>query len=67
MTFTESIAVTCVDRGVLFFSIAKLGFSNVMNLWLVMGFGVAFVIGALTSHRLSLLLGEKRVLMATAA
>lgn len=67
MTFTESIAATCVARGVPFFSVTRLGFSDVMNLSLVMAFGVAYVIGALASHRLSLLLGEKRVLLATAA
>ena len=47
ITFIESFATILVERGVYFFSCSKLHFSDAANLWLVLVFGMAYVLGAL--------------------
>ncbi len=65
LTFLESFATICVERGVYFFARDRLGFTRTDNLWLALAFGVAYATGALCSHRISLRLKEKRLLVAT--
>lgn len=62
IVFLECAAATCVERGVFFFSREHVGFSDVQNLWLALATGVAFVVGAFSSHRLAGRLGEKALL-----
>ena len=63
ITFIESFATTCVERGIYFFSHDYLHFSDVQNLWLALAFGAAYVLGALVSHALCLRLREKGLLL----
>jgi MFS family permease len=63
-TFIASFAVISVERAAYFFTSNVLGFSNTQNLLLALGFGVTYVIGSLTSHKLAMRFGEKRMLMA---
>jgi hypothetical protein len=63
LTFIESFATVCVERGVFFFAHRHLGFSDTANLWLSLSFGVTYVLGALGSHPLAARLGEKRALL----
>ena len=63
-TFIASFAVISVERAAYFFTSNVLGFSNTQNLLLALGFGVTYVIGSLTSHKLARRFGEKRMLMA---
>ena len=67
VTFLESFATICVERGVYFYSSNALKFQDIDNLWLALAFGAAYVVGALSSHPLSRLLPEKRLLLATLA
>jgi hypothetical protein len=62
VAFMESFAASCVQRAIFFFCQDQLGFSNAANLALALGFGVAYVAGALASHRASLAVGGKRVM-----
>lgn len=62
VTFIESFAAICVERAIFFFCEDQLGFGNASNLSLALGFGVAYVAGALASHRASLAIGEKRLM-----
>jgi MFS family permease len=62
-TFLESIAATLIQRGVYFYTHENLGFSQSQNLWIALGFGVAYVLGAFPSHAISKRLGERRLLV----
>jgi Major Facilitator Superfamily len=63
LTFLESIAATLIQRGVYFYTHEHLRFGDLQNLWVAFGFGVTYVAGALLSHKLSLRLGERRLLL----
>ncbi len=63
IVFTEHVATILIERGIYFYTHARLGFGATDNLWLAFGFGVAYVLGALSSHRLAVRLGEKRLLV----
>ncbi len=63
ITFVESLVTSIIERGVLFYTEDQLGFSQSQNLWLTLFFGMAYVIGALGSHKASHVLGERRWLM----
>lgn len=65
LTFIESFATICVERGIYFFSHERLGFRDTDNLWLALAFGAAYVCGALSSHRLCRRFGERRLLLMT--
>ena len=67
VTFIESFAAICVQRAIFFFCEDQLGFSSASNLSLALGCGVAYVAGALASHRASLAVGEKRLMAAAIA
>ncbi len=61
--FFECIALVLLERGVYFYAGNRLGYTDTMNLWLGLAIGSIYVIGALSSHRLSQRLGEKRLLI----
>jgi predicted MFS family arabinose efflux permease len=63
ITFIESLVTSLVERGILFYAEDQLGFSQAENLWLALLFGLAYVVGALGSHRASRALGERRWLV----
>jgi len=62
ITFVESFATTLIERGLYFYSQNVLAFSNAENLWLALGFGAPYAIGALVSHPLSRRIPEKHLL-----
>ena len=65
VTFIESFATILVERGVYFFTREQLGFGPEQNLWLALAFGVAYLIGAMSSHATCRVMRlEKRVLLA---
>lgn len=67
VTFTESFATVCVERGVYFYTQSRLGFSDRANLWLALCFGAAYVAGAMRSHVFTRRLGEKVLLIVLVA
>jgi len=64
VTFIESFATICMERGVYFLTHDVAGYSDAMNLSLALALGVAYVAGALLSHRFVRIGGEKRVVLA---
>lgn len=65
LSLIESFATICVERGIYFLSTEKLSFAGTTNLWLALGFGIAYAGGALLSQRMATLLTERRLLLAT--
>ena len=65
ITFLESFATVCMERGIYFFTHDELMFSDAANLWLALVFGAAYVAGALSSHPVSKVVRERRLLLAT--
>jgi len=63
VTFAESFATTCVQRGLYFHSTGRLGFSPAANLWLALGFGLLYAGAAVLSHRLADRFTEKGLLL----
>jgi MFS family permease len=63
ISFIESFATTLIERGLYFYSEKVLKFTSAENLWLALGFGVAYAAGALVSHPLSKRLPEKSLLV----
>ncbi len=61
IVLTEHVATILIERGIYFYTDERLGFTPTENLWLAFGFGVAYVLGALSSHRLAVRWGEKRL------
>ena len=64
ISFLESFATVCVERGIYFFGTERLQFSDQTNLWLALGFGLAYMSGAMLSHRFARRLREKPQLIA---
>jgi MFS family permease len=62
ITFIQSFGSTLIERGLYFYSQDRLGFTEAENLGMALGFGVAYVVGAVASHGLARRLSEKRVL-----
>src|SRR5262245_8807739 len=62
LTFIESVGSMLVERGVYFYAHDRMGFVDTANLWLALGIGTFFVIGALLSNRLARRFGQKRLL-----
>jgi hypothetical protein len=58
-----SFATVLVQRGVYFYTRDVLGFGESGNLLLALGMGVAYVIGALSSHRVAKRFGERRAVL----
>lgn len=67
LTFLESFATICVERGVYFFARNRLGFPDAANLALALVFGAGYVIGAISSQRMSSRLSEKKLLVGVLA
>lgn len=63
ITFIESLVTSIVERGVFFYTEDQLGFTQSQNLWLMLIFGVAYVVGALGSHKAAHALGERKWLL----
>ncbi len=59
ISFLESFATVCVERGIYFFGTEQLKFDKPTNLWLALGFGLAYMSGAMLSHRFARRLREK--------
>lgn len=64
ITFIESFATICVERGVYFLAHEHLNFTAQMNLYLALAFGVTYVVGALASHKTALRFSERSLLLA---
>jgi MFS family permease len=65
VTFLESFGTVLLERGIYFFTADRLRYSEPENLWLALAFGVAYVGGALASHRLTTRWKERSVLLGT--
>src|SRR5687768_7419474 len=63
VTFLESFGTVLLERGLYFFTSDRLRYSEQQNLWLALSFGVAYVGGALVSHRLAERSKERSVLL----
>jgi MFS family permease len=63
LTFIESVGTILLERGLYFYTHDILGFSDTGNLWLALAFGVAYVLGAVASHRVSVRFSERRLLL----
>lgn len=63
ITFIESVATVLVERGVMFLTHARLGFSDSANLCLALVFGVTYAAGSLASHVLARRVGERRLVL----
>ncbi|MEQ9455550.1 MAG: MFS transporter [Phycisphaeraceae bacterium] len=61
LTFLGSIATTLIELGMYFYTHKMLGFSELANLSLALGWGLTYVTGALLSHRLAKRLGERNL------
>jgi len=64
ITFIEDFSTSCVARGIFFLTLQRMGFSRKQNLLLAIIWGGMYVAGASVSHRMSRLLGERRLLTA---
>ena len=67
ITFIESFATILVERGVYFYTRGVLGYSDADNLWIALGLGLAYIVGASASHSLALRLGERRLALLSVA
>lgn len=63
ITASESFATILIEKGIYFYTRDVLQFSDKSNLWLGLGIGVFYVMGALLSHRVSKAIGEKNLLL----
>jgi predicted MFS family arabinose efflux permease len=61
-TFLQSFAGVLLSRGVYFYTHERLAFTATQNLFLGLGYGIAYIAGAFVSHRLTSRLGERRLL-----
>ncbi|MCC7146511.1 MAG: MFS transporter [Phycisphaeraceae bacterium] len=64
-TFLLTLAALLIARGTYFYTEKLFAFTKSQNLWLALGMGVAYVLGAFVSHRLSIRLGQRRLLQLT--
>jgi len=67
LTFIESFATILVERAMYFFCHDRLGFTSTTNLLLALVFGLMYVAGALSSHRLCERFTERRVVLTALA
>jgi hypothetical protein len=65
ITFVESFATVLIERGIYFYTYNRLGFTDVENLWVALGFGASYAMGALASHHLARRGTEKGLLVAS--
>lgn len=62
LAFLQSFATIFVERGIFFYTTEILEFGKIANLLLALTFGVFYVVGALSSHAVSVRYGEKPLL-----
>lgn len=62
IAFLESFAVILVERAVYFYTSGALGLSDRANLWIALGMGIAYTVGALCSHRAAAWVRERKLL-----
>ncbi|HHH75690.1 MAG TPA: MFS transporter [Phycisphaerae bacterium] len=63
ITFIESFATVCIERGAFFYGEHILKFTMKDNLLMALAFGLCYVTGALLSHRATSWLTERKVLI----
>jgi len=63
LSFAGSVASVFASRGVYFFAFREFQFNEADNLWLALGGGLMYMIGALPSHRLCVRFGERRLMI----
>jgi len=63
LSFLESGTTMLIERAVHFLSHDHLGFSDAMNLWLAVAYGLTYTAAALLSHRACKRIGERRLLI----
>ncbi len=63
LSFVGSVASVFASRGVYFYTFREFGFTDGPNLWLALGTGIAYILGAVPSHALASRHGERRVLL----
>jgi MFS family permease len=63
LTFIESVGTVLLERGLYFYTQNVLAFSEAKNLWLALAFGVTYVAGAVSSHRVSMRVSERGLLL----
>lgn len=62
-TFLQSVASSILQRGAFFYTEYELRFTAAQNLTLAVGYGLAYIAGAMNSRRVVPLFGEKRALI----
>lgn len=62
LSFLGSMSSIFASRGVYFFTFREFSFSQAENLFLALGSGIAYVAGALPSHRLAIRFGDRRMM-----
>ncbi|HKO90110.1 MAG TPA: MFS transporter [Polyangiaceae bacterium] len=62
LSFIESFGTILLERAIYFFAAERLGYSAAENLFLALGFGATYTLGAACSHGLSRRLGERAAL-----
>lgn len=67
LSFVESFAGVLLQRGLYFYTHDVLGFDETKNLWLALASGVAYVVGAVSSHRVAERISERSLLLTTLA
>lgn len=67
LVFVEHIATVLLERGIHFYTEARLGFTPTQNLIVGLAAGVAYVVAALASHAVAHRFTEKRTLIACLA
>ena len=63
LSFLGSVSSIFASRGVYFFTDAEFQFTQAQNLWLGLGSGIAYILGALPSHRLAMRYGDRKVML----
>mgnify|MGYP002622689040 CR=1 FL=1 len=63
LSFTGSLASIMLSRGVYFFAEQVFRFDKAQNLWMGLGSGAAYIVGAMPSHAFAHRLGERRLIL----
>lgn len=65
LTFLGSVATSLIELGIYFYTHKVMGFSELANLGLALGWGLVYVAGALLSHPLAMRFGERNLAFTT--
>ena len=66
LAFNQSLASSMLGRGAFFVTANRFGFSDAAQLWVSLGCGLAYVAGALLSHRCARAFGSRRHMVGVA-